>query len=434
MIPAAETAADGVLSKTFTLNTASSILWNYGKTPVRQRVTIGDAAVWTGMIASVMNTQPTGITVVADAPAGTSGANAIAWEPVGRRILPLRPGKYLLEFNDPAVDVNGTGTEDNVTMEITAGFQGDPVPSIVPAQTFAPAGDAAVYQTYIASSPSVALDPSASDTVAWLNNYTLGNSTVEGLALAGGNAAVNNARFVASEVGSSVLVFSQAAVGKVGRGSLETESLFLRVVRTRLWNDPAVLTSAPAIVGTAIVPPGSHDEAVIGHSGYVLTPRARYNAGLHDNVSLLGPVFPVNTQFAGKDDDKLVVAWFNRDGRVSTNWPSRSVDYTVTWRTVTPRIVIAGRLGSEGLAGTAAGGLAQTQFTPPRYTNLTVYAQNDATLPGYNPNEEHALLTTSFLDASRSAVFALQNSLNVILLCLKYCLHFQKSMRLYNWL
>jgi hypothetical protein len=409
--PSTQTASAGVLSKTITLNTPSSLTWNYGKTPVPQRVTLGDALVWTGLPAAILNTQPLAIVVVSDAPPGTTGVNGIAWEPLGRRVLPLRPGKYLLEFNDPILDAASANSEDNVVVELTAGFQGDTVPGT--ALTFGPAADAAVYQTYIASSPSVALDSSATDTVAWRSSYALGNSTIEGLALAGGNAAVNNARFVASEPGTSVLVFTQAAVGTVGRGSLETESLFLRVIRTRLWNDPAVLTTAPAIVGTAIIPPGSHDEVALGHSGFVLTTRARYNVSLHDNSTLLGPIFPVNTQFTGKDDDKLVVAWFNRDGRLSTNWPSRSVDYAVTWPTITPRIVIASRLGSEGLAGTAAGGLAQTQFTPPRYTNLAIYAQNDATLPGYNPNEEHALITTSFLDASRNAVFALQNSLNV---------------------
>jgi hypothetical protein len=412
--PSSDQSAAGVFTKTFTLNTASSLVWNYGKTPVPQRVTIGDAIGYAGLPAAVANTEPLGITVVADTPPGTSSANAMAWEPLGKRTLPVRPGKYLLEFNNPAVDINNLQSEDNVIAEVTTGYQNTPVPNVTPAATFAAAADATVYQTYIIGSPEVNLDPSTTDNVAWLNAYTLGNTNLSGLALAEGNVSVSATNgYSATDEGTGVLVFTRRTGLAPARGALDAESIFLRVVKNRLWTDAVVKTTATATVGTSIAPPATHDAAVIGHQGHVITPRARYNASLHDNTTLLGPIFPVNAQYTGQEGDELAVTWFNRDTTLSTNWPSRSIVYTVGWPTVTPRIVIASQLGSEGKMSLANGGTEQTIFVSPRYQNLAVYVQNDPTLPGYNPNEEHAFVAQSFLDAGRNAAFALQNSLNV---------------------
>ena len=411
VIPSSQPAGSSALSKTISLDTASSITWNYGKTPLPLRVTIGDAL--TGLPAAITDTRPLAVIVVSDAPAGTNSANSFAWEPLGKRLLPLRPGKYLLEYNDPALDAANANTEDNLVVEVTAGYQGEAIPGSQPAANFPAAADSSSYQTFIAGSPAVKLDTSTTDRITWRSYYTLNETTLDGLALAGGNAGINgDGAFSATEAGTSVLLFTQAPVGTIGRGSLATDTVFLRIVRVKPWSDPSVLTADSAIVGSPVTAPASHDEAVIGHGGYVLTPRARYNVFLHDNSTLLGPIFPVNTQFTGDADDKLVVAWFNRDTKISANWPSTARDYTVTWPAVTPRIVIAGRLGIEGLAGTAAGGQIQPILSTPRYTNVFIYTQNNPALPGYNPNEEHALVAPSFLDASRNSIFALQNTLN----------------------
>ena len=115
-------------------------------------------------------------------------------------------------------------------------------------------------------------------------------------------------------------------------------------------------------------------------------------------VANLGAIIPVNAIPGGNN---LEVWWFrpnNADGSrgfVTNNWPSVIGRYTIQWPAAPREIVLASKQGSEGdgpLSSFEAAGL--------------VYVQNDSALAGYNPNEEHAIM-------SGGTVFATRDDLNI---------------------
>ncbi|MEX0742223.1 MAG: hypothetical protein WD079_05445, partial [Phycisphaeraceae bacterium] len=73
-------------------------------------------------------------------------------------------------------------------------------------------------------------------------------------------------------------------------------------------------------------------------------------------------------------------------------WPSVIGRYTLDWPASAPEIVLASNDGSGGLGSLEAKG--------------TIYTQNDPDATGYNPNEEHALMTGG-------QAYALRDDLNV---------------------
>jgi hypothetical protein len=97
-----------------------------------------------------------------------------------------------------------------------------------------------------------------------------------------------------------------------------------------------------------------------------------------------GAIIPVN---ASNNTAVLEVWWYRGNttdevnGFARTFWPSTIGRYSVQWPTAFPQareIILASNAGSGALTSLEAkGGL---------------YIQNDPSLPGYNPNEEHALL------------------------------------------
>jgi hypothetical protein len=97
----------------------------------------------------------------------------------------------------------------------------------------------------------------------------------------------------------------------------------------------------------------------------------------------------------GVNTNLLQVWWFEQgiaDMPTPIYWPSFPVNYEVQWPADTNEIVIASGQGSGPLP---------TQWDDPK-----LYVQNISALPGYNPNEEHALLLNG-------TVYALRNDLNV---------------------
>lgn len=157
------------------------------------------------------------------------------------------------------------------------------------------------------------------------------------------------------------------------------------------------------------------DTALIG-SGFVTGSKARYNARLYRRnaaAGTAGPIFPVNTADETKAEDSFTVVWYEeRDGVL---WPWRPRKYRPAWpASPANRIVIASQLGSDGLDQNRVA--HQPKFDPAVVADLAVYSQNDKTQPGFNPNEEHALVSGSMLYAplqpAHSAVYALRNDLN----------------------
>jgi len=95
----------------------------------------------------------------------------------------------------------------------------------------------------------------------------------------------------------------------------------------------------------------------------------------------LGSIIPVN---AIPGQNRLEVWWFRKNGLDSAKgfesvyWPSVVGRYTLQWPTAPREIVLASNAGSGPLRSLEAKG--------------KIYSQNDKTRPGYNPNEEHALM------------------------------------------
>jgi hypothetical protein len=149
------------------------------------------------------------------------------------------------------------------------------------------------------------------------------------------------------------------------------------------------------------------DNAGFGGSGYILNEVSNYNASLYQRdaeVGTWGPVFPVNDGLLYNQPSKrLEIAYYenpylnDRTSHPNVAWPYEAVGYDeVTFPTYGPHkdkaIYIASRIGSEGVDRK---GRVQEIFDLAKYSDLTIYNQPESGLPGYNPNEEHALTAPS---------------------------------------
>ena len=109
----------------------------------------------------------------------------------------------------------------------------------------------------------------------------------------------------------------------------------------------------------------------------------------------LGAIIPVN---AIPGQNRLEVWWFRKNNADSAlgfqpvYWPSVIGHYTLQWPANASEIVLAGNNGSGALDSLQARGV--------------IYSQNDPTQPGYNPNEEHALMLGG-------QAYALRDDLNI---------------------
>ncbi|MCC5844440.1 MAG: hypothetical protein JJU05_09330 [Verrucomicrobia bacterium] len=164
-----------------------------------------------------------------------------------------------------------------------------------------------------------------------------------------------------------------------------------------LEGDGGAAFTAPATVGQRIDPP-SADYTL---AGYVASGTAFSQSAYKDPFATgvaaakTGAILPVNTLAA--EDNTLTVWWFKRVAPPSAEFPALFVPakigtYTVSYRSDDPKIVLASNSGSGDLAPGPAAGF--------------IYVQNDPAQPGYNPNEEHALLLGG-------RAYALRDDLNI---------------------
>lgn len=175
------------------------------------------------------------------------------------------------------------------------------------------------------------------------------------------------------------------------------------VVRSVLNTDKRFfdLNPAPWDIGTQIT-----DTYHAGNQpGYIHDPERddRYDPTSYDTA--LGEkdqIFAVN-------EGTLEVWWYNLS-RIEdpegpawpvwpperVQWPSKVVRYQAVWPADTEKIIIARQNGSGVISKTIYG------------TDWSIYVQNDKTLPGFNPNDEHALKAEYQRD---QAIFALRDDL-----------------------
>ncbi len=177
-------------------------------------------------------------------------------------------------------------------------------------------------------------------------------------------------------------------------------SNLVQVIRTVNWNDPAHLQSGvPATVGTKVADPRGFSTA---KSGFVLFTNAPYDgAGLdaaYLRTNQTGPIIPVNVPTSAESN--LVVAFYQGNPVTGALWPDKPVQFNISWPAGADTLVIANTNGAVLPAG----------------TSHRVYHQPVPGLPGYNPNEEHALLANGRLYALRNDLNRANTSSNFVLL------------------
>jgi Concanavalin A-like lectin/glucanases superfamily len=376
------------------LTQGSALTWNYAqRVYLGSTVAIGsaidgshngaDAVVGTfsgdpipGSESIDLSKPPTSTTIVSNAPSGSTVQDMWVWDDVDKRLYPLRPGYVRLEWPRK-------GGGDPVITEVNFAF-----PSTA-------------YFSHIANTPPVPLDEDKADDVNFVGLKYSERTTAQ--VNDAEEFSVNDSQFTAPFW--SVLLFSKTTNQTVAIGDVKTERLLVRTVQTKRYSDG--LITRDATVGTPIT--SSAHSSLVPHNGYVYWEKARYNPKIYDRASRHGPIIPVNTFPTAKPEEKLVVVWYSQIDKL--NWPSKAFLYNPSWPRDANRIVVASRRGSEGLS---PGGQPQQVFSPDRYTDVQIYNQPDPHLPGYNPNEEHALLAPSLVNVATSTpvAFALRNDLN----------------------
>ncbi|MBL9167630.1 MAG: hypothetical protein JNN07_07805 [Verrucomicrobiales bacterium] len=365
-----------------------------------------------------------------DGPVSSIPADAFCWDPSTRKLYALNSGSFLIRWVDPQdrpLDVPII-IDPNPAQSVSIGAQLPPpdgfdlsrVPAIGPLINPSDAAiwhnpsrrlfalkegpvsvtwglseascprvpmnysvswpnDPTRFQTHVAQTPPVALDNGGL--------YTHARVFQEAGVGTDASEVSSSRRFSASGPGRSVLLLSQGDP----RTSANVAFQFVKTVR---WDDPAYLQdNVQATIGEEIDAERlGHDLAFGGPAMLVNSLRqlSRYCAapGYYDPVTRQGPIIPVNRDRSDTATDDLVLVLYEGASRLwnpltsslgsagDIGWPSKAVRYRPRWPEGPDTIVIANERGGS-LAGLK---------TP------TLYVQNDPALPGFNPNEEHALL------------------------------------------
>ncbi|MBL9126433.1 MAG: DUF3466 family protein, partial [Verrucomicrobiales bacterium] len=315
-----------------------------------------------------------------DASEGDTKENAFYWSTKESKLYPIRPVTARIKWFKSFRDVLGSGTNltvntDRVEIVGVSVWPKDP-------------------QIHVATAP-VEIEPAAAPDFRYgFQNVLFHTGTLP-------TVDPTTKTYNKTDRGYSVLYYLETGSVLPRTPNPSTQRPYFEVVRTRLVADLLVVSNA--VIGTKISDPAHLDYAK--KNGYVLNEVSPYDGAgterAYDRPTRMGPILPVNLDTAAATDD-LVVVWY-RINRIGVAWANRPVKYSLSWPTDTAvsRIVIASSKGS--------GPLFNADFPSRR-----VYNQPDPGLPGYNPNEEHAMLKPS-ADGAGEALFALRNDLNALL-------------------
>ena len=422
------------------LQRPAKVLWRYGPPAIATSATLGQHVFQNEPAnANLFTNPPIRIEVISISGLNTNvpESEITIWDPAAARLFPLVPGQFKALWR-PGSNPNATP----VTVIVNAKY---PIPAHYP---------------HLIHTPAVALDPDPTDDFTFKQiRYTENNAAIDG-----------NNHFTAAAKGKTVLLFGHIQRG--GRG-LPREFLAVRVVDSRDYQTPAI-TVRDAIIGQKIQDPGL-DRAKLG-TGFATslaaiegaTPaRPPFNQFIYDvqkltglaakdiyypgtNIvahpeNLPGPIIPVNL-LPNAPRERILVVWYADPATHDRLlWPHAARYYNPVWPVTTNeglgQIVIASQLGSESLDINAndqivveglttlardPGGVviatntipAETIYNPARLQQVQIYNQPNRSLPGYNPNEEHALIAPSLRFAEVSprppAIYALRhNDINV---------------------
>ncbi len=381
------------------LTRPARVLWNYGDRIFEETVIIGNTVTFStvddsAIAAALQRYQPPVAAQVISGPQGSSAVDMALWDDLGKKYYPLRPGVVMSYWAT-------TDTDTNSQVIVRLNFQYPASP----------------HYRHIANTRGVPLNASNSPNTFVSLKYTESST---------GASVDNGTNFTATGPGRTVLLFNQSSSTSRG-GTIVAPRV--RVVQSINWGDTLPATQT-AVIGKKIT--SAYDTAALD-TGYLFFPNARYNVSLYDRNRLAGPIIPVNLNPTAGANDQLVVVWY--EIRDQIYWPYQSVRYQSAWPTNAAqglnRIVIASRYGNESVAANGTDQFvvpeetygtntypAEKTLNPARFASIQIYNQPDRTLPGYNPNEEHALLAPSLRSAAispqPSAVYALRpGDLNV---------------------
>ena len=136
-----------------------------------------------------------------------------------------------------------------------------------------------------------------------------------------------------------------------------------------------------ATVGTRIDAPAGHEVGgyIASGTGYLPSAyRDPFSVGM--DTAAKGAIIPVN---AVPGNDSLQVWWFKKVAPASASFqpfyvPAKVGNYTLSYPAVPSTLVLASNAGTGDLTSAEIAG--------------SLYVQNERSLPGFNPNEEHAVV------------------------------------------
>ena len=246
------------------------------------------------------------------------------------------------------------------------------------------------YQVHIVGAP-VNAEPATGDfKIFELINPASGSS----------GAAVNSGLFSATRAGTSVIVYINGPTIDP-----QTYPTRVEVVRSLPYATVPMFTdNVLAEIGQRIVD-AHHDEP--GRTGFVVNELAYYDGAggdaAYSRASRTGAIIPVNRSSNARPQDQdrdLVVAWYHRKAK-GVYWPEKAVRYTPHWPFDPDRIIVASQQGGETLG--------QSPLNPQQFPSAKIYIQNSREHPGFNPNDEHALMAPSSTGTGFDSVFALRS-------------------------
>ncbi|MCX7562782.1 hypothetical protein OS176_04370 [Xanthomonadaceae bacterium XH05] len=149
----------------------------------------------------------------------------------------------------------------------------------------------------------------------------------------------------------------------------------------------------------------AHNEP--NRAGWIVNELAYYdghgNNAAYNRAARTGTIIPVNRNSIRRTQDfgrEMAVAWYRRNAK-GVYWASQAVRYQPRWPLNPDRIVIASELGSEVFG--------QQILSASQFPQAHIYVQNNFNAPGFNPNDEHAMMAPSANGSGVDAVFALRS-------------------------
>jgi hypothetical protein len=298
------------------------------------------------------------------------------WHPPSQKLYAVKPGNIVIDW---------TPSEQDQVKKIV-----DQALGIWPPNE-------ADYQIHVANTPEVDLSAANRFLTTELRAQDDGVGTPA-------NMVSGKKAFAATGPGRSLLLLSTGAIAS-------TNDVFFQLVKTVAWNDPAHLQdNVPTVIGQEITSTNHHPAAgapfAYWANSHYLAASARYS-NYYSRSLRTGPIIPVNRHRAPSEEDDLVVVFYQQaaktldgSGNKTTSdsyWPWKPVRYLADWPANPEKLVIAHTDPSTRLAIDAA-----------RHLNWDIYVQNNAALPGFNPNDEHAI---RWPHGAGEAIFPLRDDL-----------------------